>query len=60
MSELFQKPPHMTYADADYLVEVIQEATRGCTREEKLEMASDWQWMADELRRVLALEGGAL
>lgn len=43
----------LTEADRSYLVETIQEATAGLTDAEKLQIAAEWQWMANELRRAV-------
>jgi hypothetical protein len=46
--------------DHAYLVDTIQEATRVYSDAQRLLIAFEWEWMANELRRVVALEVGVL
>ena len=59
MSDQTEQPPHLTEEDIAYMIDTIQDATRGSTDAERLRIAADWEWMAHELRRVVALNGGA-
>lgn len=44
----------LSEGDRSYLIETIQEATAGMSDAEKLRVASEWEWMAHELRRAVS------
>lgn len=59
-SDTSQHMTALTHEDRAHLVDVIQETTRGFTDDQRLKIANNWEWMAQELRRVVAVNGGAL
>ena len=54
-----EQPQVLTEADREEIVERIQNATRGMNREQLQWTIAAWEFMAADLRRVVALNGGA-
>lgn len=60
MSDTVQPPLVLLDEEKSILVETIQESTMGISDAQRLRVDDEWEWMAHELRRVVAVNGGAL
>lgn len=54
-----RQPQVLTEADREDLVEEVQLVTRRMSDAQRLWVAAAWEFMAADLRRVVALDGGA-